>query len=322
MNADLVHNYAAIRNEMLKQGLAESVTWASVPITGTGMHRDVDSWPGKRAGESVDMGRIVVPVGYFQTMGMALKEGRDFSSPADTLNVIFNEAAVKLLRLKNPLNTTIGYWDAKMTIIGIVKDAVTASPYTPADPTIFFYDPEPRGVMMYRLRANSSPHEAISKLGTLFNTYNPAYPFDYRFADAGYAAKFTFEVLVGRLSGLFAALAVFISCLGLFGLAAYLAERRTKEIGIRKVMGASVSSLWLLLSREFIVLVGISCCIASPLAWWFLNGWLEKYSYRVSIGVASFLIAGVAALAITLLTISFQAVKAAMANPVRSLRSE
>jgi ABC-type antimicrobial peptide transport system permease subunit len=322
MNNDLAKNYGAIKHEMLEKGIAESITWASVPITGTGMHRDVEQWPGKRAGETVDMGRIVVPEGYFKTMGMTLKEGRDFAGPADTLNVIFNEAAVKLLRLKAPLNQTIGYWDSKMKIIGIVKDALTASPYMPADPTIFFYDPYPRGAMMYRISAQVSPHSAIRNLTTLFNKYNPAFPFDYRFADASYAAKFDFEVLVGRLSGLFAAFAVFISCLGLFGLAAYLAERRTKEIGIRKVMGASVSSLWLMLSKEFILLVSISSCIASPIAFYFLQGWLQKYSYRVDIGFKVFLISAFAAVVITLLTISFQAIKAATANPVKSLRTE
>lgn len=322
MNADLARNYEAISNDMLSNRIAESVTWASVPVTGAGMHRDVDNWPGKRAGESVDMGRIVVPVGYFKTLGMSMKEGRDFSGPADTLNVVFNEAAVKLLRLKNPLSQTIEYWDKKMRIIGVAKDALTTSPYAPADPTIFFYDPKPQGVMMYRLSPHTPPHTAITQLTALFNQYNPSYPFEYQFADEAYAAKFNFEVLVGRLSGLFAAFAVFICCLGLFGLAAYLAEQRTKEIGIRKVLGASVSSLWLLLNREFIVLVAISSCIASPAAFYFLHEWLHKYSYRISMGIGTFLLSAIIAMVITLITISFQAIKAATMNPVNSLRAE
>jgi putative ABC transport system permease protein len=322
MNTDLTRNYETIKNEMLEKGIAENVTWASVAITETGMHRDVDQWPGKRAGETVNMGRIVIPEGYFKTMGMSMKEGRDFSEPADTINVIFNEAAVRLLRMKDPLNQTILYWDAKMKIIGIVKDALSASPFTPADPTIFFYDPKPQGVMMYRLSPKISPHDAIEELTALFDKYNPAYPYDYRFADADYAAKFGFEVLVGRLAGLFAVLAVLITCLGIFGLAAYLAEQRAKEISIRKVLGASVPGLWLLLSREFITLVGLGACIASPVAFYFLNQWLQKYSYRIQIGFSVYLLSAITALVITLLTISFQAIKAALANPVRNLRSE
>jgi putative ABC transport system permease protein len=164
--------------------------------------------------------------------------------------------------------------------------------------------------------------DAITQLTAIFSKYNAAYPYTYTFADKSYAAKFNLEVLIGKLTGLFAGLAIFISCLGLFGLAAYIAEQRTKEIGIRKVLGASISQIWFLLSKEFIVLVLISCVIASPIAFYFLQGWLQKYSYRISIGASVFFWAALTALAITLVTISFQAIKAAFANPVRSLKSE
>jgi hypothetical protein len=253
---------------------------------------------------------------------MIMKEGRDFNSNADTLNAIFNEAAIKRLRLKDPLNQIITYLDTRMRIVGIVKDALTASPFAPADPTLFFYDPHPHGVMMYRLSHRMNTAEAIAQLTNIFGKYNPAYPFTYTFADESYAAKFNQELLIGKLAGLFAGLAIFISCLGLFGLAAYIAEQRTKEIGIRKVLGASVSQVWFLLSKEFIVLVLISAVIASPIAFYFLSGWLQKYSYRISIGASVFFWAAFTALAITLVTISFQSIKAALANPVRSLRSE
>jgi ABC-type antimicrobial peptide transport system permease subunit len=159
-------------------------------------------------------------------------------------------------------------------------------------------------------------------LTAIFNKYNPAFPFDYTFADASYATKFETEVLVGKLAMLIAGLAIFISCLGLFGLAAYMAEQRTKEIGIRKVLGASVSQLWFLLSKEFIVLVVISCLIASPLAWYFLKGWLQSYAYRIEISAGVFVAAAVVAIVITLITVSFQSIRAAMMNPVKSLRSE
>jgi ABC-type antimicrobial peptide transport system permease subunit len=209
-----------------------------------------------------------------------------------------------------------------MRIIGVVKNALTASPFSPADPTIFFYETYPQPVIMYRLSARVKTQEAITKLTALFNKYNPAYPYTYTFADEGYAAKFRLEELIGKLAGLFAALAIFISCLGLFGLAAYMAEQRTKEIGIRKVLGASVAQMWLLLSKDFIGLVLISCVIASPVAYYYMNGWLLKYDYRIAISPAVFVIAGVLAIVITIITVSFQAIKVAITNPARSLKTE
>jgi ABC-type antimicrobial peptide transport system permease subunit len=341
MNSDLAHNYTVIKNELLEKGIAESVTWASSAATSTGWHRDVDEFPGKRPGETVDMGRINISEGYFETLGMTMKEGREFSGSGDTLNrdvvgaasprssspvtsgeVIFNEAAVRLLRLKDPLHQVITNWKTKMQIIGVVKDALTISPYQPADPTMFLYDPTPQGTMMYRLSPRLAPHAAIGQLTAIFSRYNPAFPYDYQFADASYASKFDAEVLVGKLAALVAGLAVFISCLGLFGLAAYMAEQRTREIGIRKVLGASVSGLWFQLSKEFIILVLISCVIASPVALYFLRGWLQKYPYRIEIGAGVFLAAGVIAMVITLITISFQSIGAAVMNPIKSLRSE
>jgi putative ABC transport system permease protein len=322
MNEDLARNYTAMKNELLQKGIAESVTSATSSATSSGWHRDVDDWPGKRAGETVDMGHIEVTANYFKTLGMTMKEGRDFSGNADTLSAIFNDAAIRLMRLKNPLNQSITYLDTRLRIVGIVKDALTVSPFAPADPTIFLYNPKPNGVMMYRLSPGIKTTDAITQLTGIFSEYNPAYPYTYSFADESYAAKFNLEVLIGKLAGLFAGLAIFISCLGLFGLAAYIAEQRTKEIGIRKVLGASVPQIWLLLSREFIALVLVSCMIASPIAFYFLQGWLQKYAYRISIGAASFIWAASAAIIITLVTISFQAIKAAVANPVNSLRSE
>lgn len=322
MNEDLGSNYTAIKNELVEKGIAEAATTASSSITTPGNHRDVDDWPGKRPGESVDMGVIRVSDGYFKTLGIPMKEGRDFDSNADTLNVIFNEAAVKLLRLQNPLNQTITWIDTKLRIVGIVKNALMASPFAPAEPTIFLYDPNPQNVIMYRLSSGIKTQDAIAKLTAIFNKYNPAYPYTYTFADDNYAAKFKLEVLIGKLAGLFAGLAIFISCLGLFGLAAYIAEQRTKEIAVRKVLGASISQVWLLLSKDFIVLVLISCVIASPVAFYYMQNWLQHYDYRIVINPVVFIIAGITAIIITIITISFQAIKAAIANPVRSLKTE
>jgi putative ABC transport system permease protein len=258
---------------------------------------------------------------YFKTVGMTLAEGRDFN-PSDSLSVIFNETAIRQMRIRRPIGQTIT-WDTTRKIVGVAKDALMVTPYSGADPTQFFYSPSNAGnVMMYRLSPSISTADAITQLDKLFAKYNPSYPYTYTFADDVYAEKFSLEVLVGKLAGVFAGLAIFISCLGLFGLAAYVAEQRTKEIGIRKVLGASIAQVWTLLSRDFILLVGISCLIASPLALYFLHNWLMKYDYRVSIGAGVFLLAGGMALLITIITISFQALKAATSNPTRALRSE
>ncbi len=305
-----------------KRNCCKQITTASSKVTSGSNHRDLEDWPGKKPGEFVNMGYVHVTGDYFNTLGMKMKEGRDFAGNADTLNVIFNEAAVKLLRLNNPVNQVITYIDTRLKIIGVVQDALMGSPFAPADPTIFMYEASPQSVMMYRLTDGIKTRDAIAELNVIFNKFNPAYPFTYTFADENYAAKFSLEVLVGKLAGLFAALAIFISCLGLFGLAAYLAEQRTKEIGIRKVLGASISQVWLLLSKDFILLVLVSCFIATPLAWYFLTGWLQQYDYRISISPFVFIVSGLAAIIITIITISFQSVKAAIANPVNSLRNE
>lgn len=321
-NNDLGKNYPALKDELLQSGVVQSITQASSPATDIYLH-NIDHWPGKLAGETVEMGVVFITSDYFKTLGMHVKEGREYTGVAsDTLNLIFNEAAVKRLRLKEPLSQIIQYNGNKMKIVGVMKDALMISPFAKADPTMFVYSTFPQDNIIYRLSPNVNPHSAVEKIGQIFSKYNPAYPFTYRFVDDDYNRKFSQEVLIGKLSGIFAGLAIFISCLGLFGLAAYIAEQRTKEIGVRKVLGATVSQLWFLLSKDFVLLVIISCVIASPLALYFLQNWLQKYDYRISIGPGVFLISAVAAIVITLLTISFQAIKAAIANPVKSLRSE
>ena len=322
MNDDLMKNYTALKNELIQKNIVESVTAASSPATNVWWHSNVEDWPGKNAGETIEMGTIMVSDNYFNTLGMELKSGREFSSAGDTTNVIFNEAAIKRMRIKEPLNQIINWQGNQLRIIGIAKDALMLSPFASADPTMFLYNPKNVNVMMYRLSPNIKTQDAIPQLTSIFYKYDPAYPYDYSFADAEYASKFKLETLIGKLAGLFATLAIFISCLGLFGLAAYVAEQRTKEIGIRKVLGASVSQVWMLLSKDFVVLVFLSCVIASPIAYYFLHGWLMNYNYRINIGAGVFILSGLMALLITIITISFQAIKAAIANPVKSLRTE
>ncbi|TWR31365.1 FtsX-like permease family protein [Mucilaginibacter pallidiroseus] len=319
---DMAQHYEALKNDLLQSGLVNSVTSATSPATGVYWHSDLDNFPGKQPGETVEMGTILTDAGYFKTLGMQFKEGSNFTGniAADTNSVILNEAAVKRLRLKQPVGQSVKQFGRNMQIVGVVKDALMDSPFAAADPTTFYYGSG--SFLMYRLSPNANPHTAVEKIGAIFNKYNPGNPYTYTFADADYASKFNLEVLVGKLSGIFAALAIFISCLGLFGLAAYIAEQRTKEVGVRKVLGATVAQIWLLLSKEFILLVLISSVIASPIALYLLNNWLQKYSYRISVGPGVFMLAAIAALAITLVTISFQSIKAALSNPIKSLRSE
>jgi len=321
-NDDLNKNASALKNELLQSGAVSSITTSSSPATGIDWHSDVEEFPGKNPGETVEMGTILISENYFKTLGMQLKEGHDFvgNAKADSNSVILNEAAVKRLRLTDAIGQTITKFGRQMHIVGVAKDALMDSPFQAADPSMFFFDGGSH--IIYRLSPNVNTHEAIEKVTAIFNKYSPANAFNYRFVDDDYNQKFNLELLVGKLAGIFASLAIFISCLGLFGLAAYVAEQRTKEIGVRKVLGATVTQVWVLLSKDFVLLVVISCMIASPIAFYFLQNWLNKYTYRITIGPGVFVISAITAIVITLLTISFQSIKAALANPVKSLRSE
>jgi ABC-type antimicrobial peptide transport system permease subunit len=269
------------------------------------------------------MATIAVDGTYFQTLGMSLVAGHGFTD-ADSASVILNASAVRRLKLTSPINQyiTMNGRQWKFRVVGVVKDALMMSPFAPAEPTFFINRPAYTNTMIYRLTPNANIHEAVEKLGPIFQHYNPAQPFIWHFADETYAAKFAVETLIGRLAALFAALAIFISCLGIFGLATYMADTRRKEIGIRKVLGASVPQLWALLSRDFVAMTVISALIATPLAWYFLHSWLQQYAYRITINPLVFLLAGGAAIAVTLLTVSFRSVKAALANPAKSIRTE
>ncbi|MDN3655940.1 ABC transporter permease [Ferruginibacter paludis] len=322
MSDELSHNYTALKDELIANGVVSDVATATSNATDISWHSDIDNWPGKNAGETVEMGMIGVTKDYFATLGMSIKEGSDFSGEHDTTSVLFNEAAVKRLRLKDPVNKMITVQGRQALIKGVVKDALMVSPFGAADPTMFFCNDGPAGVLLYRLSPSIPTQDAIAKLTTIFNKYNAAYPYKYQFADDSYAAKFNVEVLIGRLAGIFTGLAIFISCLGLFGLSAYTAKQKTKEIGVRKVLGASIPQVWLMLSKDFILLVVISCLIASPIAMYFLQHWLQQYQYRINIGAGVFIVSAMMAIFITVVTVSFQAIKAAVLNPVKSLRSE
>lgn len=324
-SADIHQNFVALKNELLQSGIVTTVTQSSSPVTDNTNYNAILEWPGRAEGEDVGVATVgVADVDYFSTMGMQLLEGRNFKGDVDSFNVIVNESAVAGMHLKDPVNKLIRYGgsDQPVHIIAVVKDALMSSPFFKPQATLFFYNSNRARIVTYRLSPSVSTQQAITALTGIFNKYNPSFPYEYNFVDDVYAAKFKLELLIGKLAGLFAALAIFISCLGLFGLVAYTAEQRNKEIGLRKVLGASVSQLWFMLSKDFVILVLISCVIASPVAFYYMKNWLQQYNYRIMISPFVFVMAGIAAMAITVITISFQAIKAAMANPVKSLRTE
>lgn len=322
---EIITHYAAFRNDLLNTGVVEEVTATDSPVTNTYVTNSGFNWNGKNPAMTDEFVTLRITHEFGKTVGWKISEGRDFSKEfaTDSMGFVLNEAAVKYMGLKNPIGEMIQWGDnGKYKVIGVVKDLVTQSPYEPAKQTIFFLNYKRLNMVNIRIKPSSSASLAVTRIESVFKKYDPENLFQYAFADQEYARKFSDEERIARLTTLFAVLAVLISCLGLFGLASFVAEQRTKEIGIRKVLGASIAGLWILLSREFLLLVLISCLIAAPLAWYFMNGWLEKYTYRTEISWWIFVVSVLGAILVTLLTVSFQAIRAALLNPVRSLRSE
>ncbi|QHT70847.1 FtsX-like permease family protein [Rhodocytophaga rosea] len=323
---EMEERYEAIRNELSASGAVAEIALSSSSITEVSSSANNLDWQGKDPNRQALFGTVLVTPDFGKVVGWKIKEGRDFSRAfsTDSLAFLLNEAAVKLTGLKNPVGETIRWHDKNWKVIGVVKDMVMESPYEPVRPIVFFINNRERMFNSIHIKLNPSlsSRGALSNIERVMKKHNLASSFEYRFADLEYAKKFAAEERIGTLAAFFATLAIFISCLGLFGLASYTAEQRRKEIGIRKVLGASVFNVWALLSKDFVGLVMFSILIASPLAYYFIDNWLEKYEYRTPVSLWIFVAAGFAALAITLITVSFQALKAALMNPVRSLRNE
>jgi putative ABC transport system permease protein len=322
---DLYGHYDAIRNDLLGTGVADNMAESSSPTTGVWSNQIGFNWQGKDPNTLPVFGTIAVTTDFGKTIGWKIKEGRDFSKDfaTDSLAMILNESAVKQVGMKKDIvGQTIQFNDKNYTVVGVIKDMIMESPYEPVKPTFFFYNPDWANIITVSIKPGIPVRGALSKIQAVFKKYNPSAPFDYTFNDEDYAKKFSDEQRIGDLATFFTILAVFISCLGLFGLASFVAEQRKKEIGVRKVLGASVFNLWKMLSGEFALLVIISCFIAIPLAWYYLHQWIIQYDYRTDISWWVFAISGVGAFAVTLITVSFQAIKAAVANPVKSLRTE
>lgn len=323
-NIDLIAKKEVVLEEIMKSGVVENASTTSGPLTAVWSNQIGFDWEGKDPNMVPVFGTVDVAHDFGKTVEWEVLEGRDFSQnfSTDTAAIVLNEAGVKLTGLDNIVGKTIRKNGNPFQVIGVVKDLIMESPWHPVKPTVFMLDPGEANFFVLKLKSGMPVQDALLRLEGIYKKHSPGTPFDYQFVDQEYDAKFRSEERIGKLARVFAVLAIFISCLGLFGLSAFVAEQRTREIGIRKVLGASVANLWAMQSRGFLVLVLISCLAAVPLTWYFLSSWLSGYEYRIELGWAVFAFSGMLATGVALLTVSFQSIKAALANPVNSLRSE
>lgn len=325
LEPEVKDHFEAFRSELISKGAIVEMAAANSPLTQVWNTNGGFNWEGKDPNLAVDFPNNRVSVDFGKTVNWKIKSGRDFSKEflSDSSAFVINEAAAQFLGFQDPIGKILEWNGEPFTIIGIVGDLMQESPFYPVRPSL--YNISDNGYMnnlILRLNPAKSSSHSIAAIGDVWKKYVPGVPFDYKFVDEAFGNKFKVEERIGKLASYFAVLAIFISCLGLFGMASFVAEQRTKEIGIRKVLGASVTNLWKLLSSEFVILVIISSVMAIPIAWYYLESWLTNYDYRIKISWLVFLQAGFGALIITLLTVSFQAIKAALANPVKSLRTE
>jgi putative ABC transport system permease protein len=323
---DFYGKFNAIRNKLKAVDAITEMAESSSPATESWFRTTGFNWKGKDTNLNDEFATMSVTFDYGKTVGWTFVQGRDYSKEfsTDSSAVVLNESAVRFMGLDNPIDEEITWKGKKFKVIGVIKDMIMDSPYQQAKQTIFWMNYEEEGKVWTVIRMNPllSSSDAIAKIEKVFHTVIPSVPFDFKFVDQEYALKFASEERMGKLANLFSALAIFISCLGLLGMASFVAEQRKKEIGVRKILGASVPELWKMLSAEFVLLVSISCLVGIPIANYFLSQWLQKYEYRTEVSWWIFAITITGALVITLLTVSFQTIKAALANPVKSLRSE
>ncbi|MEJ7644734.1 MAG: ABC transporter permease [Chryseolinea sp.] len=321
---ELFGRYNELRNELLETKAVIDMSTSSAPATDLNFRSSGFEWEGKDPGFHENFGTIAVTHDFGNTVGWQFIDGRDFSREyaSDSSGMVINETAARYMHITDPVGKIVKRNNKTYMILGVIKDMVMGSPYEPVYQTVFMLDYNWATVINIRLNPEKSASESITQIEKVFKKFNPDGPFDYNFSDQQFASKFSTEERIGKLCSFFAAFAIFISCLGLFGLASFVAEQRTKEIGVRKVLGASMSNLWLTLSSDFLLLVIISILVASPLAYYFMNGWINKFTYHTEISLWIFAATGAAVLAITLLTVSFQFIKTSLTNPVNYLRSE
>ena len=323
VNEQIYNHFEPLKDQILKSGYVSHVALSSNTPLVKGTNTGNFNWKGKDPNKEVLINFEGVTSDYTNTMGMTLQEGRNFYSniKIDSSSVLINQAFADIIDNPNIIGSTITFHNKTFNVIGVLNDFVFNNIYSKSGPLVFY--PNTNGnYLNMRLSEGVSISKALAELKNIFEKMNTGYPFEFKFADEQFENKFKTESLISKLAGVFAALAILISCLGLFGLAAYTAEQRTKEVGVRKVLGASVQNLVGLLSKDFLKLVFISLLISCPLAWWIMKDWLQNYEYRIEIEWWVFVFAGVVALCVAFLTVSFQAIKAAIANPVKSLRTE
>lgn len=315
-------NYEVLKNELLQSGVVTAVTMSNSTITSINSNNFL-GWPGKPESQRVIFTTIVADYDYAETMGIKVLQGRDFSKDfaSDSAAILVNQAAMDIMQLEDPLGTQLEVWDGKRTLIGVVDNVLMGSPYEPVSPMFVILD-DWGGAVSLRLAETDDLPTALAQVEDIFRKHNPAYPFEYQFADVEFQKKYVTINLTKQLANLFAALTLLITGLGLFGLASFTAEQRNKEIGIRKVLGASVVSIVTLMSKDFSKLVAIAFVIATPLAWWALNTYLERYTVRTDVHWWIFPLTGAVALLFALVFVVSQALRAAQGNPVKALRSE
>jgi len=316
-------SFASIKNELLKSGLVQSVTRTSSPITEIWWRSPSPSWEGMPTDSKIIMSGIATDVDFTKTMGIKLLKGKDFlGTPADSSSMLLNKAAVDAMRLKNPVGTQMRYGPKTYTVIGVTENVVMTSPYAPVDPLMIYYNQSHSNELTMRLSKGVQPQQAIALFKNIYNRYSPSDIFEYQFVDQEFGKKFIAEELISHITNIFAGLAIFICCIGLAGLASFTIEKRFREIGIRKVLGATVQQLLLLIATEFLKLVLVAFLIAVPLTWWLMFNWLQKYEYHIDISIWLFSIVGIVILLLTMAVVSINTLSAATTNPVKSLRSE
>ncbi len=332
MTGDMARNYTAIKQDLVHSGKAESVALSDHTTLYGGNNTGGLTWDGKTSTAQVLISQRYVSDGFFDNAGLRILEGRDLVQTDSaivhkTINMVITQTLEKLIGKGSAIGKTLHFEGdtsgMRAQVVGVVNDYVYGDMYGKPDPVMFFYArPEQTTEMYVRLKQEPNLEASLIAIQNVLKKDNPSYPFTYQFVDDQFNKMFFNEMLISKLSRVFAALAIIISCLGLFGLAAYTAERRTKEIGVRKVLGATSTGIAVLLSADFLKLVALSCLIAFPLSWWMMHHWLENYQYRIEISWWIFFAAGISAILIAIATISFQAIKAAISNPVKSLRTE
>ncbi len=320
---DIQKNYAVIKNELLKTGMVHSVTRTFSPITDIWWKSPAPHWEGEPANANLIVTGFSTGRDFTKTMGIKMLQGKDFTGmPSDSSAMMLNKAAIEVMGLKNPIGMQMRYGPKTYTVTGVTNNVVMESPYKPVEPLMIFYRPDNSNIVNIRLNETANVKKALTAIGGIFKSYNPSVPFEYKFTDQEFGKKFITEELIGKLTNIFSALAIFICCIGLGGLASFTIEKRIREIGIRKVLGSTVSQVLMLISKEFLKLVFIAFLVSVPIAWLGMNNWLQHYDYRIDISVWLFVVVGLGILLLTLLIVCLNTIRAAIANPVKSLRTE